>query len=174
MRQSVGNGCIPLCHHTVDHDGGGLVNPLVIQVPVGPQQEPQHRRAADDLDQPVRIDAAVHLAALDGMRPTGPAPTWNSPVKRLITRALRSASAAMSAIRPGSAARTTGLVNTSLAAAIIAWMSAAMLPSGVSSAVGAAGNAASWTSSALLDHRRYSAVLVVPARSATAAMVRFE
>ena len=80
----------------------------------------------------------------------------------------------MSAIRPGSAARTTGLVNTSLAAAIIAWMSAAMLPSGVSSAVGVAGNAASWTSSALLDHRRYSAVLVVPARSATAAMVRFE
>ena len=80
----------------------------------------------------------------------------------------------MSAIRPGSAARTTGLVNTSLAAAIIARTSARKSPGGVSIAVGAAGNAASWTSSALLDHRRYSAVLVVPARSATAAMVRFE
>ena len=80
----------------------------------------------------------------------------------------------MSAISPGSAARTSGLVNTSRAAAIMAWMSAAMSPGGVSIAVGAAGNAASCTSSALLDHRRYSAVLVVPARSATAAIVRFE
>ena len=48
----------------------------------------------------------------------------NTSVKRLITRALRSASAAMSAISPGSAARTSGLVNTSRAAAIIAWTSA--------------------------------------------------
>ena len=79
----------------------------------------------------------------------------------------------MSAISPGSAARTTGLVKTSRAAAIMARTSAAMSPSGVVSAVGAIGNAASWTSSALLDHRRYSAVLVVPARSATAAIVRF-
>ena len=80
----------------------------------------------------------------------------------------------MSAIRPGSAARTTGLVNTLPAAAIIARTSARKSPGGASIAVGAAGKAASWTSSALLDHRRYSAVLVVPARSATAAMVRFE
>ena len=68
----------------------------------------------------------------------------------------------MSAISPGSAARTTGLVNTSRAASIIARISAAMSPGGVSIAVGAAGKAASCTSSALLDHRRYSAVLVVP------------
>ena len=80
----------------------------------------------------------------------------------------------MSAISPGSAARTRGLVNTALAASIIARMSAVMSPGGVSIAVGAAGKAASCTNSALLDHRRYSAVLVVPARSATAAIVRFE
>lgn len=77
----------------------------------------------------------------------------------------------MSEISPGSAAATTGLVNTSRAAATIARRSAAMSPGGVSMADGVTGNAASWTSSALLDHRRYNAVLVVPARSATAAIV---
>ena len=81
--------------------------------------------------------------------------------------------AAMSAMSPGRAARTTGLVKTSRAAATIARTSPTMSPSGVASAVGATGNAASWTSSALLDHRRYSAVFVVPARWATAAIVRF-
>lgn len=39
---------------------------------------------------------------------------------------------------------------------------------------GATGKAASCTSSALLDHRRYSADFVVPARSATAARLMFE
>jgi hypothetical protein len=39
---------------------------------------------------------------------------------------------------------------------------------------GSVGAVAAYTSSGLLDHRRYSAVLVVPARSATALMVRFE
>ncbi len=97
----------------------------------------------------------------------------NTSAKRPITRVFNSASAVMSAISPGNAARTTGLVNTSLAAAIIARMSAPKSPGGVSMAVGAAGKAASWTSSALLDHRRYSAVFVVPARSAIAAIVRF-
>ena len=80
----------------------------------------------------------------------------------------------MSATRPGNAARTTGVVNTSRVATTIARTSSAKLLDGATSAVGVAGKAASWTSSALLDHRRYSAVLVVPARSATAAMVTFE
>ena len=80
----------------------------------------------------------------------------------------------MSATSPGNAARTTGVVNTSRAAAIIARTSAAMSPAGPTSAVGATGNAASCTNSALLDHRRYNAVFVVAARSATAANVRFE
>lgn len=80
----------------------------------------------------------------------------------------------MSATRPGSAARTTGVVNTSRVASIIIRMSAAMSPAGASSAVGAVGKAASCTSSALLDQRRYSADLVVPARSATAARLIFE
>lgn len=80
----------------------------------------------------------------------------------------------MSATRPGSAARTTGVVNTSRAASIIIRVSAAISPAGASSAVGATGKAASCTSSALLDHRRYSADFVVPARSATAARLMFE
>ena len=80
----------------------------------------------------------------------------------------------MSEIRPGNAARTTGLRNTSRVTSIIARRSAAMSPGGNCITVGVAGNAASWTSSALLDHRRYNAVLVVPARSATAAIVTFE
>ncbi|CKR00473.1 Uncharacterised protein [Mycobacterium tuberculosis] len=66
------------------------------------------------------------------------------------------------------------MVNTSRVAAIIIRMSAAISPAAACSAVGAAGNAASCTSSALLDHRRYNADLVVPARSATAAKLRFE
>ena len=80
--------------------------------------------------------------------------TSKTPMNRFITRAFSSGSAAMSAIRPGSAARTSGLVKTSRAAASIARTSPAISPSGVANAVGAAGNAASWTSSALLDHRR--------------------
>lgn len=87
---------------------------------------------------------------------------------------MSSASAVISATRPGNAARTTGVVNTSRVAAIIIRMSAAISPAAACSAVGAAGNAASCTSSALLDHRRYNADLVVPARSATAAKLRFE
>ena len=45
----------------------------------------------------------------------------------------------MSAMSPGSAARTTGLVNTSRAAATMARTSPTMSPSGVVSAVGADG-----------------------------------
>ena len=137
----------------------------------GGLQQGQHRRTADELDQAVGIHVVAHLAPVDrvGSR-------VRTAAKRSVNRALtrpehrgigrtcrRSARAARR--------RTTGLVNTSRAAATIARRSAAMSPGGVSIAVGVTGNAASCTSSALLDQRRYSAVLVVPARSATAAIV---
>lgn len=98
----------------------------------------------------------------------------NRSVKRDITRVLRSGSAVMSATRPGNAARTTGAVNTCRVASIIIRRSAAKSPAGDSSALGAVGNTASCTNSALLDQRRYSADFVVPARSATAARLRLE
>ena len=65
----------------------------------------------------------------------------------------------MSATSPVNAARTTGVVNTSRVASIIIRISAEKSPAGASSALGAIGNAASCTNSALLDHRRYSADL---------------
>ena len=108
----------------------GLVDPLVVEFLLRPQQQAQQRGAADDLDEPLRVDVGVRLTAQQRPRASRVRTTPNTSVKRPITRALSSASAAMSAISPGSAARTTGLVNTSRAAAIIARTSAAMSPSG--------------------------------------------
>ncbi len=117
--------------------------------------------------------SAVHLAAHDGIGQSG-AHCGVRPCEAPHDAGVEVGIGGHVGDQPGQRRTHHGLVNTALAASIIARISAVMSPGGVSIAVGAAGKAASCTNSALLDHRRYNAVLVVPARSATAAIVRFE
>ena len=107
------------------------------------QQQAQQRGAADQFDQAVRVDV-VKTPRRDRRRRSGrSALRRTGRQNRFITRVFRAASAAMSAIRPGRAARTTGEVNASLAAPDHgADVAAAMSPAGTVNAVSATGNAA--------------------------------